>query len=658
MKRQFLSKFYRIAVRFSFAASMLFPMLRADGGVIENLQKSCDSQRSEWNGFDRFDFKLDSISAIVVAPKNPRPDKAWILRPAFFGAFANADAKLAERGFFIVYYDLTHRYASPKAMELADGFYNFAVETLGLNSKVALEGLSRGGACALNWANKDPSKIACVYVDAPVCDFSIWPSAARAELFGELKREWGIENLEGFKGNPIDNFENLARSGVPVLMISGDSDKTVPYEKNGGVYAKRFFDAGGSIRTIIKKGADHHPHGLDDPSEIVEFVERAYESSANSNRTDSKYRSFNKINFRAPMSESRTKFESGRGRVAFLGGSITEMDGWRNAVCADLQRRFPDTRFEFISAGISSLGTTPHAFRMSEDIPELKNIDLLFVEGAVNDHTNGFSDTAQIRAMEGIVRRTLVENPNADIVMLHFIWDGFLDDANAEKTPKVIENHERVSVAYGINSIDLCAEISARMRAGQFDWQKFGGTHPSPFGHKFYSNAVANLLDKAFDANAEVRARSLPAPIDESSYWNGKFVSPQAAKIKSGWKIEEPWKPTTKCRVRERFKNLPVLETLEAGAELEFEFKGNAVGIYCLSGKDAGILEYSIDGKDFKSLDTFTPWSSQLYIPWLFILEDRLNDANHKVVIKMSEKRNPESGGNACQILKFAVNGK
>lgn len=81
-----------------------------------------------------------------------------------------------------------------------------------MKDKVVIEGLSRGGAFALNWANRDPGKIQCVYVDAPVCDFDSWPSPARKDLYADFLKQWDIKSSGGFKGNPIDNFENLAKA--------------------------------------------------------------------------------------------------------------------------------------------------------------------------------------------------------------------------------------------------------------------------------------------------------------------------------------------------------------------------------------------------------------------------------------------------------------
>jgi sialidase-1 len=72
---------------------------------------------------------------------------------------------------------------------------------------------------------------------------------------------------------------------------------------------------------------------------------------------------------RGGLANSRAQFENASsGRVAFLGGSITHNPGWRDAVGRYLQERFPETEFDFIPAGIPSLGSVPHAFRLIRDV--------------------------------------------------------------------------------------------------------------------------------------------------------------------------------------------------------------------------------------------------------------------------------------------------
>ena len=92
---------------------------------------------------------------------------------------------------------------------------------------------------------------------------------------------------------------------------------------------------------------------------------------------------------RGLLKNSFLKFENEKkGRVVFLGGSITYNKGWRDEVCNYIQQRFPETEFDFINAGIPSMGSTPGAFRFKRDVLANGTVDLLFEEAAVNDDTN------------------------------------------------------------------------------------------------------------------------------------------------------------------------------------------------------------------------------------------------------------------------------
>jgi hypothetical protein len=95
----------------------------------------------------------------------------------------------------------------------------------------------------------------------------------------------------------------------------------------------------------------------------------------------------------------------------------------------------------------------------------------------------------------------------------------------------------------------------------------------------------------------------------------------------------------------------------QVGAELELDFSGKAIGICIASGPDAGVIEYSIDGKPFKKKDLYTQWSGILHLPWYIVLEDELKDKQHRIRIRMAADKNEKSKGNACRILYFLVNG-
>lgn len=604
-------------------------------------------------GCDRHDFRFKGRDAIVVVPKQAAEGKPWIWRPAFFGAFPSVDQALLEKGFHVVYYDVTHCYGNPRAVELGTDFYNYMKDFYHLSPKVTLEGFSRGGLYALNWAIKNTDKVACIYIDAPVCNVFSWPGRKNAPLWNDLLKEWELtdKEMDSFRGNPIDNLEPLAKAGIPIISVCGDADKTVPFKENMDIVRSRYLALGGPVEVIIKPGVDHHPHSQENPEPVVDFILRH----------QPEYKKFLHYNVRGSLQNSFVKFEKERkARVAFLGGSITEMDGWKNMIEKQLQQRFPYTTFEFVEAGIGSTGTTPGSFRMQHDVLSKGKIDLLFVEAAVNDHTNGFTPLEQVRGMEGEVRQALLSNPEMDIVMLHFIYDPFIPMVARRQQPDVVLNHERVANHYLIPSVNLIREIGERMQAGEFTWEQFGGTHPLPFGHKFYAAAINHLFDtmwKGVTPDMPVVAHEIPQqPLDAFSYYRGNFIDLKEARLNKGWKYIASWRADNTYEKRKGFVDVPMLEATRPGDKLTLDFTGKAIGIFCTPGPTAGIIEYSIDGAPFKKLDTFTQWSKYLYIPWVYMLETELNDASHRLVLRISKDKHPDSLGTECQIRNFVVN--
>ena len=95
-------------------------------------------------------------------------------------------------------------------------------------------------------------------------------------MWNDLKKEWNLTDagMEHFKGNPIDNLAPIAAAGIPIISVCGDSDQTVPYKENMDVVRSRYLAAGGPVEVILKKVCDHHPHSLDNPEPVVDFILR------------------------------------------------------------------------------------------------------------------------------------------------------------------------------------------------------------------------------------------------------------------------------------------------------------------------------------------------------------------------------------------------
>lgn len=364
---------------------------------------------------------------------------------------------------------------------------------------------------------------------------------------------------------------------------------------------------------------------------------------------------------RSGLLNCRIRFtRDGQGRVAFMGGSITQMKGWRAMTCEMLQKRFPKTQFDFVDAGISSTDTAMGPFRLQRDVFGQGQVDLFFVEFAVNDKCNGRTPTESVRGMEGIVRQALQTNPCIDIIMLHFVDPTKMREFNSGKTPGEIAAHEKVAEHYRVPSIDLAREVTERINAGEFAWKTFGGLHPAPFGHRIYTRAIGRLLDAAWQSPLPDDARPVPHPIpaeavDPLNYSRGRFVGLKEAQIVNGWQLVPSWQPD-RGHTRRGFVRVPMLIADQPDATLRLKFSGTAIGIVVAAGHDVGVLALSIDGSPTKQLDQFTPWSRNLHIPWVYMLAADLNAGEHELTLRTTSKKNPKSQGHAARIVQFVAN--
>jgi sialidase-1 len=578
------------------------------------------------------------------------------------------DSILLSEGFHVVYVNTDNMFGSPDAVEVWNRFYSFLTTKMQLNKKVALEGVSRGGLFVYNWAKQNPDKVNCIYAEAPVCDFKSWPGGFGKGKGSEadwerLKKEYGFtsdEEAKNYADNPVDNLNELALAKVPILHMIGLNDEVVPPEENTLTLVHRYIKLGGPATVIPctegKQDLFGHHFPIETPRLGADFI-KYYTELPEEILNPEKYHIHRNGIRNSLLKFQRTK----KGRVAFLGGSITYNGGWRDSICSYLQNRFPDTEFEFIAAGIPSMGTTPAAFRLERDVLSGGPVDLLFEEAAVNDATNGRSSQEQIRAMEGIVRHIRRENPATDIVMMHFVDPEKMEDYRAGSVPEVIQNHEEVAAHYNIPTINLAEEVTERIDAGEFTWEDdFKNLHPSPFGQAVYYRSMKAFLEKAWSGSVadddKIEAYPLPEPIDDLNYDNGKLILAENAKLLKGWKLVENWNPDDGKGTRANYVNVPMLVGQEEGSLLEFKFSGNTVGIAVAAGPDAGIIEYRIDKGKWQKQDLFTRWSTGLHLPWYYTLASGMAGGEHTLQLRISGEKNPQSIGTACRIRYFYIN--
>ena len=83
-----------------------------------------------------------------------------------------------------------------------------------------------------------------------------------------------LSELTYYREHPIDKIHLLLENRIPIIMVYGDSDDVVPYSENGAILERYYREKGGTLVSIGKRGCGHHPHGLEDCTPIIDFVEK------------------------------------------------------------------------------------------------------------------------------------------------------------------------------------------------------------------------------------------------------------------------------------------------------------------------------------------------------------------------------------------------
>jgi len=235
----------------------------------------------EWQGFKRHKFQADGCAAWVVEPKTALPGNPWSWGMEFPDAFADrcAAPQLLAAGFHHVHIVVGNTFGSPEAVKHFNAFYDLLVAN-GLAKKGALIGLSRGGMYAYRFAAQRPEAVAVIYGDAPLCDLKTvlgmkGYGKGSAVEWGNLCRAYGFKNDQealAYAGNPVDTLAPLAKAKVAIIHVIGDADDIVAPAGNSDVIEQRYKQLGGEMKVVRKPGISHHPHGLDDPKPVVEFL--------------------------------------------------------------------------------------------------------------------------------------------------------------------------------------------------------------------------------------------------------------------------------------------------------------------------------------------------------------------------------------------------
>ncbi|QIG79176.1 alpha/beta hydrolase family protein [Stakelama tenebrarum] len=136
-------------------------------------------------------------------------------------------------------------------------------------SRVCIAGASYGGYAAMRAAQRDPSLYRCAISYAGVSDVDAMLKYDRSFLSG-ARGDWLREQVPDMKSVSPLNFPE--QFGIPILIMHGKEDKTVPYEQSRDM-ARQLQRANKPVVYIEQEEGDHHFSRQEDRLEFLQAME-------------------------------------------------------------------------------------------------------------------------------------------------------------------------------------------------------------------------------------------------------------------------------------------------------------------------------------------------------------------------------------------------
>jgi len=327
--------------------------------------------------------------------------------------------------------------------------------------------------------------------------------------------------------------------------------------------------------------------------------------------------------------------------VGVIGGSITQGAKaskpelkYGNQVAQWWRTNFPNTKVEFVNAGIGATGSNYGALRVGRDLLA-KNPDFIVVEYAVND--GNVKESAE--TLEGLIRQIL-KAPNQPAVVMLFTMNKSGNNAQ--------EWHSKVGAHYGIPMVSFRDALWPEIQAGKLKWEDVEAdeVHPNDRGHEYAAEFVTRFIEsvakKSVRANAIIGA--LPQPLFSDRFEFTKLLEAGDLKPVSnkGWTYDEKnkaWQSET------------------PGSVIEFEIEGSMV--YDIFWRIKGPMGQAKISVDDKAPQTREAWFNQTWGGYRVTSElaKDLSSGKHRVKVELLAEKNAESTGTQFRVLGLGAAG-
>ena len=332
--------------------------------------------------------------------------------------------------------------------------------------------------------------------------------------------------------------------------------------------------------------------------------------------------------------------------VSVIGGSITQgaaaskpENRYGESIAAWWRQTFPNTKVEFVNAGIGATGSNYGALRAQRDLLSHKP-DFVVAEYGVNDsNTQACAET-----LEGLTRQILTQ-PNQPALVLLFTMNNA--GGNAQ------EWHGKVGAHYALPMVSFRDALWPEIEAKRLKWEDVEGdvVHPNDRGHAYCAHFVTSLLEKVLKElpadDQLLPIKPVPQPLFSDLYEHVALFEADALKpvTNEGWTcdLENPWAKGWKSD--------------KPGSVIEFELEGQVIAFMEFHVRGPmGTAKVQVDDLPPATIDA---WFDQTWGGWRCTHEIArdLKPGKHRVRVEILEEKNPESEGPEFRVLGLGAAG-
>ena len=230
-------------------------------------------------GYPSKPFIYEGREAIIVYPVEGTENGYLAVKTEYWGAFPHTEECLLREGFVVADLSNEDRWGRDEEIHRKARYVRYLQKRFALHEKCVPVGMSCGGLIGVNFTARHPELVGCLYVDAPVMNFVSCPMGCGVgdpldptndEILNALKMD--ISRLICYRDMPMDRIPALIEHRIPLALVAGDSDPIVPFTENGILLKEAYEKTELPFFFRLKPGCAHHPHGLEDPAPLVEFI--------------------------------------------------------------------------------------------------------------------------------------------------------------------------------------------------------------------------------------------------------------------------------------------------------------------------------------------------------------------------------------------------